>query len=119
MRKVNVTYHDDSTVSYKKMHRYNFVPEQSRGKLSDVITTPNAVALCVSNQAKTFNIFKLKGVEMSLAFFGQEIHVTKTLSELLFEGYEDSMVAVASEIGKIMGYDVPFENRYGWMHKVR
>ncbi|CAH1715010.1 unnamed protein product [Chironomus riparius] len=117
VKKVNVTYHDNSTVSYKKLQRFNFLPDQSRGKLTDLITTPNIIALCASNQANSFNIFKLKGVEMSLAFFGQEIHVTKTLSEMLFEGYEDSMVAIGTEIGKIMGYEVPFENRFGWMHK--
>lgn len=115
VRKVNITFNDNkSTVSYKKQIRYNFVPEQSRGQLNDAITTPNVIALSASNQAKSFNIFTIKGMEMSLAFFGQEIHVTKNASELMFEGYEDSMMAVVSEIGRIMGYVVPFDDRFGW-----
>ena len=113
-RIVNITYHDNSTVSYKRLHRFNFLPEQSCGKLDDIIITPNIIAFGTSNQAKSFNIIKLKGVEWSLAFFGQEITVTKTISELLFEGYEDSMIGIASEIGKIMGYEIPFEDRVGW-----
>ena len=118
-QKTNVTFHDNnSTVGYRKQSRYIFLPEQSRGKMSDVITSPNVVALAASNQARSFNILKLKGVEMSLAFFGQQIHLTKTASELLFEGYEDAMISVASEIGKIMGFDVPFDNRYGWFYQV-
>lgn len=118
-QKVNVTYNDNnSTVSYRKQSRYIFIPEQSRGKMTDVITSVNVVALAASNQARSFNILKVKGVELSLAFFGQQIYLTKTASELLFEGYEDSIITVAKEIAKIMGIDVPFDgNRFGWFYQ--
>jgi scavenger receptor class B, member 1 len=44
--KVNVTWHDaNSTVSYRKQSRYFFVPEQSKGRLDDVITSVNVIAL--------------------------------------------------------------------------
>lgn len=119
-QKINLTFHDsNSTVSYKKQSRYIFIPEQSRGKLTDMITSVNVVALAASNQARSFNILKVKGVELSLAFFGQKIYLTKTASELLFEGYEDSIITVAKEIAKIMGIDVPFDgNRFGWFYQV-
>lgn len=119
-QKTNVTFHDNnSTVGYRKQSRYIFIPELSRGKMTDILTTPNVVALAASNQARSFNILKVKGVELSLAFFGQQIYVTKTVSELLFEGYEDSMVGVAIEIAKIMGIDMPFnDNRFGWFYEV-
>jgi hypothetical protein len=118
IRKVNLTFHDNSTVSYKKLHSYKFLPDQSGGKMTDIITTPNVIALSVVNQARGFNIIKIKGIEMGLALFGQKIHVSKPASELLFDGYEDSLISLASEIGKIMGYDVPFKKRYGWTYKV-
>lgn len=53
------------------------------------------------------------GVEISLAFYGQQIHLTKTADELLFKGYDDPIITVARDIAKIMGIDVPFD-RFGW-----
>lgn len=45
-QKVNVTWHDhNATVSYRKQSRYFFVPEQSKGRLNDVITSVNVIAL--------------------------------------------------------------------------
>jgi hypothetical protein len=52
--KVNVTWHDEnSTVSYRKQSRYFFVPDESKGRLDDVITSVNVIALVSSR----FNIF--------------------------------------------------------------
>lgn len=48
-KKVNVTWHDaNSTVSYRKQSRYFFVPEQSKGRLDDSITSVNVIALVSS-----------------------------------------------------------------------
>lgn len=45
-RKVNVTFHSsNSTVSYRKQSRYFFVADQSKGKLDDIITSVNVIAL--------------------------------------------------------------------------
>jgi hypothetical protein len=56
---------------------------------------------------------------MGLAFYKQKIHVTKTASEWLFEGYEDPIIGVAKEIASFLGVgDVPFD-RFGWFYMVR
>jgi len=69
-------------------------------------------------QAKSWNIIKLKGVELSMAFFGQQVHVTKTANEWLFEGYEDPIINVAKDIASILNIgDIPFE-RFGWFYQV-
>lgn len=107
-QKVNVSFHDhNETVSYRKQSRYIFLPEQSKGKLTDVISSVNVIALSAANQARTMNLFKTKGIELSLRFFGQEIHTVKTASELLFEGYDDPIITVAKDIASLMGIDVP------------
>jgi hypothetical protein len=118
-RKSNVTFHDNnSTVTYRKQSKFMFDPEQSYGKPTDIITSPNLLSLAASKQAQSFNILKIKGIELGLTFFDQKFHVTKTASELLFEGYEDSMISIASEIVKMMDMEVPFDDRYGWFYKV-
>jgi hypothetical protein len=57
------------------------------------------------------------GVEISLAFFDQQIHLSKTADELLFKGYDDPIISFAKEIAKMMGIDVPFD-RFGWFYMV-
>lgn len=48
-KKVNVKFHDsNSTVSYRKSSKYFFVPEQSKGRMDDVITSINVIALVSS-----------------------------------------------------------------------
>lgn len=57
-QKVNVTWHDgNATVSYRKQSRYFFVPEQSKGRLDDVITSVNVIAL-----VRTFSLFLLSAM---------------------------------------------------------
>lgn len=65
------------------------------------------------------NLFKLKGIEIALALYGQKLHVTKTANQWLFEGYEDPIIDVAKGIASILGVgDVPFD-RFGWFYMVR
>lgn len=65
------------------------------------------------------NIIKLKGIELSLAFYGQKLHTTKTANEWLFEGYEDPIITVAKDIASILGVgDIPFD-RFGWFYQVK
>lgn len=119
-RKSNVTFHDNnSTVTYKKLSKYIFDPESSVGKMTDIVTTANLLALSASKQSQSFNILKIKGVELGLAFFGQKFHTRQKASELLFEGYEDSIIPIAVEIVKFLEMEVPFEDRFGWFYKVK
>ena len=56
-----------------------------------------------------------KGVSIGLTAYGQELSVTKTASELLFEGYEDDMVTMGKEM--LSADDVPFD-RVGFFYMV-
>lgn len=70
-------------------------------------------------QARSWNVFKVKGVEISLLYYGQKVHITKTANEWLFEGYADPIISVAKEIASILGVgDIPFD-RFGWFYQVR
>lgn len=57
-------------------------------------------------RARFWGFLKQKTVSGSLTWFRKKIHVTKTVREMLFEGYEDSMLTT----GKIFDNDTPFEN---------
>lgn len=104
--KTNISFDDKKfTVSYRKFSTYFFDAEGSNGSLSDLCTTVNMVALGAVNKAKNWNFFLQKGVSVALGTYKQKIHVTKTVQELLFDGYEDDMVTMST----IFNNDTPYE----------
>lgn len=69
-------------------------------------------------QTRGWNLFKVKGIEISLNAFGQKIFTTKTVDEWLFQGYDDPIIPTAAMIAKLIGVgDIPFD-RFGWFYQV-
>lgn len=48
----------------------------------------------------------------------QNIFVTKTAGELLFDGYEDSMIKMAKSMPMLDAGEIPFD-KFGWFYSVR
>lgn len=91
--KKNITFNKrNSTVSYRTISTFYFVEDESNGTLDDEITQLNIVAVGASAQAAHMDYKKRKTVSFGLNAYKQELAVTKTARELLFEGYEDDMV---------------------------
>jgi scavenger receptor class B, member 1 len=104
--KLNISFDaTNSSVTYRKMSTYFFDAEGSNGSLSDICTSVNMVTVGAGNKAKDWGWFKQKSVSMSLGVYHQELHVVKTVAELLFDGYEDDLVSLSS----IFDNDTPFD----------
>ena len=105
--KTNIKFDDNHfVISYRKLSFYYFEAENSNGSLSDLCTTVNMVAIGAGNYAKNDGYFKQKfAVSGALATFNQKLHVTKTIAELLFDGYEDGMIKLST----IFNNDTPFD----------
>ena len=56
------------------------------------------------------------GVSNMLATIEAQIFVKKTVGELLFEGYEDSVMGIGSAFGH--GQGPVFLDKFGWFYKV-
>lgn len=60
-----------------------------------------------------------RAVSMGFMIYGQQIHITKTVDELLFTGYEDDLINMAKDM-PMFGQEkieVPFD-RFGWFYTV-
>ena len=44
-------------------------------------------------------------------------HVTKTVREFLFDGYEDPLITMAETLPALAQIDIPFD-KFGWFYKV-
>lgn len=60
-----------------------------------------------------------KKVSVGLTLFNQNIYVTKSANELLFDGYEDDLIDIAREMTFTdETVTVPYD-KFGWFYTVR
>ncbi|KAL0269250.1 UNVERIFIED_CONTAM: hypothetical protein PYX00_007054 [Menopon gallinae] len=110
--KVNLTWNNNGTVSYRVIKRWYFEPEMTNGSLSDLITSVNVVAASAAYMAKDANRFFLIPISMMLRTTGQEIWWTKNVSELLFEGFVNPLQTLGVYV---KGQNTP--DRFGFFYK--
>lgn len=56
---------------------------------------------------------------MAIRYFGSEVFITKTVSQLLFEGYEDPLLDLADKIPPALGIEIPQGyDKFGWFYNV-
>lgn len=57
---------------------------------------------------------------MALNLYGETVSITKTASQLLFEGYQDGLIDMAREMAQMnKDINVQVPDRFGWFYKVR
>ena len=94
-RKVNMVWHSNGTVSYQREKYWYFDRSLSVGPLSDVITTIN-VPVVGSAEFVRGSFFMEWSISDMLSTLEATIFVKKTVEELLFEGYEDTVMELGS-----------------------
>ena len=97
-RKVNVVWGTNGTVSYQRERFWYFERSLSVGPLTDVITTIN-VPVVGSAEFVRGSFFMEWGVSDMLSTLEATIFVKKTVGELLFEGYEDTVMELGATLG--------------------
>ncbi|XP_055524127.1 protein peste-like [Wyeomyia smithii] len=117
--KVDVRFNTkNSTISFRKRVYFNPVEALTRARLDEEITSINMVALSAASRASFWGYAAQRAVSFGLFTYRQEISVTRTASELLFEGYPEPMIQRAQEILSFIGEDIPFEGRFSWFHTI-
>jgi len=96
-KKVNLTWHEDGTVTYQRRKFWYFEREMSVGPLTDMVTTINVPVIGAADFAKGDYMMEW-GISDMLSTLEAEIFVRKSVGQLLFEGYED----VVMELGTSM-----------------
>ncbi|XP_055711408.1 protein peste-like isoform X2 [Phlebotomus papatasi] len=115
--KVNIVWHpENSTVSFGKLSVFHFDAERSKGSLDDNITSVNIVALSAAETVRWQSYVEQKKVSLGLSLYNEELHVTKTAREFLFDGYEDDLIEMAKEMSAFSSdIVVPFD-RAGYFY---
>lgn len=116
-KRVGIVWHENATVSFNTTRTWHFNAERSVGPLEDRITNINTIAATIASVAK---IYPELTVIMSALFEGAEVDfvITRTVGELIFDGYPDAVLDFLEEVKEILPPefpvpDIPFE-KFGW-----
>ncbi|XP_076655822.1 protein croquemort [Halictus rubicundus] len=112
-QKADVAFHpENNTVSYFYRRWWYFVPELTNGSLSDPIVQLDTVALSAKHKVR----YRDEIMQGTLSFLlsSSSVHTTKTVDELLFTGYDDSLI----KLGRLatVGEDIPPFDKFGWFY---
>ena len=114
-RRVNLRWHPNGTVSYQRKKFWYFDLSLSVGPLTDLITTINLPVVSSAEFARG-NFFREWGVSDMLRSLEANIFVKRSVRELLFDGYEDSVMDIGSAFGQ--GHEQVVLDKFGWFYKV-
>lgn len=59
-----------------------------------------------------------KAVSLSLLGFRQNVHVKKTVGELLFGGYKDDLLTMAKYLPESLRNGAQIADKFGWFYEV-
>ncbi|XP_063990082.1 protein croquemort-like [Diachasmimorpha longicaudata] len=113
--KINITFHpENSTVSYFVRKHWYFDAEKSNGRLNDTVIQLNVVAVAAATKVRYWDKFLQGSLSMFLSEISS-IHVVKTVDEMMFSGYNDTLI----ELGKMVVDDdmkIPNYDKFGWFY---
>jgi len=90
--KSSVVWNKNETVTYRQIRTWHFLPERSNGSLDDEVTILNSVAASLGPMIKQkVSPIWLPGINMFLNIIKERLFVTKTVREIIFDGYHDPM----------------------------
>lgn len=113
--KVNMSWNANDTITYQQIKTWHYEPELSVGSLDDNVTSLNVPLLAAAAMIKDMNEFmKLMFNEM-VNNVDTQIFVTKTVTQLLFDGYDDPLLDAASVIKYLVNISIPFD-KFGWFY---
>ncbi|XP_055308069.1 protein croquemort isoform X3 [Sitodiplosis mosellana] len=111
-KRVNVTFHpENDTVSFDQIRTWHFMPEMSNGSLDDEVTNVNVIAASAVFSLRHSNYLIKYGANGLMELLKVKLTVTKTVRELLFDGYSDPFL---SFVKKFPVPNAPPFNKFGW-----
>ncbi|XP_073972730.1 protein croquemort-like [Rhodnius prolixus] len=114
--KKNLTWNTNDTITFKQRRRWYFIPEMSKGTLNDEITNINVVAMTMRNLVVKYVPKKWYPVaNIILKVEEKKVFVTKTVRELLFDGYSDELLNLTKKLERILKIKIPFD-KFGWFY---
>ncbi|XP_031627454.1 protein croquemort-like isoform X2 [Contarinia nasturtii] len=111
-KRVNVTFHpENDTVSFDQIRTWHYIQNMSNGSLDDEVTNVNVIAASAAFSLRHSNAIIKMGANAIMDVMKVKLTVTKTVRELLFDGYSDPFLTFVKKLP--VGNAPPF-SKFGW-----
>lgn len=67
---------------------------------------------------RDWNYLIRRSVGLALSTTNQRLDITRTVSQFLFEGFEDPLITIASRVPGLSGLEIPDFDKFGWFYMV-
>lgn len=112
--KANITFNDNSTVTFFNQRYWYFVPEKSNGSLSDNVTSINPIVVTIAYMLR-FDSRTLRFLaNQFMRSRNEHMFLTANVSSWLFDGIDDPILDIATGIPALKDL-MPFD-RFGWFY---
>ncbi|KAF5308251.1 hypothetical protein FQR65_LT06244 [Abscondita terminalis] len=107
----NVTWNQNDTVTFMQKKIWHFEPTLSNGTLNDTITNINPICVVIGTKVRNMPALAKEAINLALVTIKEKLYVTKSVKELLFDGYHDKIL---DELHKF-NISAPFD-KFGWFY---
>lgn len=103
--KSSLLWNTNETVTYRQIRTWHFVPDLSVGTLDDNVTILNSVAATMGHMIdQHVSAFFRPGVNMFLRGIDEKLFVTKSVREIIFDGYHDPLFDNLEEVLNLLPF---------------
>ncbi|XP_075974432.1 protein croquemort-like [Anticarsia gemmatalis] len=113
--KTNLTWNDNSTLTFYNQRWWHFVPEKSVGELSDMITSINPIIATVAYLMRHQRLVVKVPVDIFLRLYHSNMFLTANVTDWLFDGISDPVLDIASHFPELP-IDIPYD-KFGWFYE--
>lgn len=113
--KVNLTWNDNSTLTFYNQRFWHFRPEMSAGSIGDNITSINPVIATVAYLMRKQRLPLKVSVDLFLRMFHPNLFQTANVTSWLFDGIEDRVLDIALKIPELP-FIIPYD-KFGWFYE--
>lgn len=110
--KVNQVWNDNGTITFQRKKVWFFEESLSNGSLTDKITNLNPILTTVAFAVRHKSMLIRKMTNAFIVRLGEKLTLTKSVNELLFEGYDDILLQIAR---KMNATSIPY-SKFGWFY---
>ncbi|XP_037367213.1 scavenger receptor class B member 1 [Talpa occidentalis] len=107
--KINITFNNNDTVSYREYRRFQFQRDKSCGSESDYIVMPNILvmgaAAMMENKPMTLKVM----MTLMLTSFGEHAFMNRTVGEIMW-GYDSKLLTF---LNQYFPNALPFKGKFG------
>lgn len=67
---------------------------------------------------RNWHFLMQRSVSLALQSTKQDIAITRTVGQFLFEGYDDPLITIASKVPGLSSINIPSFDKFGWFYMV-